>query len=125
MIDVESFSPQPQQPQPSPITDRFNFIASRTGHDKHAAIAAAESVGVPASSREMTPEQFILFRNRLLAEWGMQQGAFKAIAHAMNSLRNVEGCSSPDDAAVWEAWQAKVGDKLASAQAEVVDTEVA
>lgn len=111
VIDV---TPGPEQP--SPITQRFNAIAKRTGHNKEVAIAAAQAVGVPPSSKQMSPEQFILFRNRLLAEWGLSQGAFNAINHAMNSLKHIEGYDGPDDAALWDAWEVKVRMKLAEAK---------
>ena len=116
VIDV-----QPVVDQPNPITQRFNFIAEKTGHDKDGAVAAATAVGVPPSSKQMSPDQFILFRNRLLAEWGMNMGAFKAVNHAMNSLKHVDGFDGPNDAAVWDAWEVKVGMKLA--EAKPVDAE--
>lgn len=131
VIDVESF-PTPAQPvvaEPvNPITDRFNFIAGKTGHNKEGAIAAAGAVGVPASSKQMDEAQFILFRNRLLAEWAMKQSPcpFSHINHAMASLRHVPGCDGPDDAAVWDAWEVKVGMKLveqSESQPEVVEAE--
>lgn len=117
----------PAQPEPSPLTDRFNFIAAKTGHDKDAAIAAANAVGVPPSSKQMDEQQFVLFRNRLLAEWGMAQGAFGHINHAMASLRHVPGADGDGDAAVWDAWQKKVGEKLAGLPqaVEAIETEVA
>ena len=109
-------------PAPNPITDRFNFIASKTGHNREGAIAAAEAIGVPPSSKQMTGEQFNALRNRMLAEWGQRQGAFKHIAHAMNSLGHLPGLASDDDAAVWNAWEQKVGAKLAE-QSDVVEAE--
>ncbi len=112
------------QPEPNPITDRFNLIARKTGHNRERAISAAEAVGVPPSTKQMDELQFILLRNRLLAEWGQSQGAFNHINHAMASLRHVEGCDGPGDAAVWAAWEAKVGEKLAELP-EAVEAEVA
>lgn len=110
VIDVESFSTT--QPQPNPITDRFNFIAAKTGHDREAAIAAANAVGVPPSSKQMSPEQFVRFRNRLLAEWGLAQSAFSHINHAVASLRHVSGHDGHDDVAVWRGWKDKVDIKV-------------
>ena len=121
VIDVV---PEPESAAPSPITERFNFIAGKTGHNRETAIAAAQAIDVPASSKQMDEGQFILFRNRLLAEWGLQQGAFNHINHAMASLRHVPGHDGPDDAAVWDAWEVKVGMKLAGHEAERVNAEV-
>lgn len=119
----------PEVETPNPITERFNFIASKTGHNREAAIAAANAVGVPASSKQMDDSQFILLRNRMLAEWGMNQGVFGAVNHALNSLRHVEGYDGPDDVAVWDAWEVKVGSLLAEQSQqtevpEVVEAEV-
>ena len=120
-IDVQVSTVQPARLPSNPITQRFNFVAGKTGHDKEGAIAAATAVGVPPSSKQMNAGQFILFRNRLLAEWGMNMGAFKAVNHAMNSLKHVDGFDGPNDAAVWDAWEVKVGMKLA--EAKPVDAE--
>ncbi len=121
---MQADNDQPAAPAHSPITDRFNFIASRTGHNKEQAIASAEAIGVPASSQKMSPEQFIQLRNRMLADWAMTQGTFNHVNHAMASLRHIEGYDGPDDSAVWDAWEQKVGTKLAE-QPEVVEAQVA
>ncbi|EKU96656.1 phage recombination protein Bet [Leptolyngbya sp. PCC 7375] len=119
----------PAQPEPpNPITERFNFIAKKTGHNREAAISASEAIGVPASSKQMSSDQFNALRNRMLAEWGVRQGAFKHINHAMNSLGHLPGLAGDEDAVLWDAWQAKVGMKLAERtddQPEVVEAEVA
>lgn len=124
VIDVTPESTAPAEA--NPITDRFNFIAAKTGHDREAAISAANAIGVPASSKQMSPEQFIKLRNRLLAEWGLGQGAFNAIAHAANSLKHLAEADGPDDAALWNAWEAKVKTKVVGVyegSAESIDKE--
>lgn len=114
VIDVQSM-----EPEPNPIAQRFNFIASKTGHNKEDAIAAAQAIKVPASSKEMTPDQFIQLRNRMLAEWGQAQGVFSHINNAVNSLNRLSESVSDDDAAVWAAWQAKVGQKLTEEESQI------
>lgn len=124
MMQADNDQPIAAAHSSSPVTDRFNFIAGKTGHNKDQAIASAQAIGVPASSRDMSPEQFIQLRNRMLADWGMTQGAFNHVNHAMASLRHLEGYDGPNDKAVWDAWEEKVGTKLAE-QPEVIEAQVA
>ena len=103
---------------------RFKFILGKTGHKKSRVVAIANKLGVPASSTQLSPEQIIQLRNQLFADWGVSQGVFNAPQHAMASLRHIEGYDGPDDAAVWDAWEVKVGMKKADMETEAVDAEV-
>lgn len=105
----------------NPIARRFNFIASKTGHNKQDAIAFANALGIPPSTQQMTPEQFLELRNHMLADWGLGTCAFNHIKHAKASLGRLP---EADDVTLWEAWQEKVATKLAE-QPETVEAEVA
>ena len=104
----------------NPIAKRFNFLASKTGHNKQDAIAFANALEIPPSTQQMTPEQFIQLRNHMLADWGLAQGCFNHINHAKASLGHLP---EADDVTLWQVWQEKVAAKLAE-QSETVEAEV-
>lgn len=89
------------------LSGRYNFIASKTGHTKRDAVQFANLLGIPPSTQQMTEDDFVRLRGRMLADWGMAQGGFNHLNHAKASLAHL---SEQDDSALWEAWQAKVNE---------------
>lgn len=69
---------------------------------------------LPASSKDLSPEQSEALLNAVMVRYGLESGVFKAYQHCVNSLAKVE---ESDDMARIEAWKAKIAAKSEPAPA--------
>ena len=91
------------------ITDRpvvdFRYVFEATGLSPDDLRSLTQGAGLPAASKDMTPDQMFEARNLAYIEWGVRQKVFKAKTHAANAF-NLILQSHPDagDEKLFRAW---------------------
>lgn len=70
-----------------------------------------------SSTHELSDSEFDGLRDQLFAHWGLQQGVFNALRHALNSLAQITA-ETQDDTEIWDRWVQKISEKIQPADQE-------
>jgi hypothetical protein len=95
------------------ITDRpavdFRYVFDATGLSPEDLRKLTQGAGLPATSKEMSPEQMIKARNLAFIEWGFRHKVFGAKPHAENAFSLIyEAYSDAGDEKLFRAWATDV-----------------
>lgn len=110
----------------SPVSDNLRRLAAirrLTGHTQPQVKQIALTLGLQTKDASNWDLQSLdKFRNALYADWGMGQGVFGHLNHAVNAL-NLIIPNASSDADVWQLWMADVARRKKDKTEDAVEVE--